>query len=315
MTTTLVGIPLRAAALVLCGASLATAAHASSHEHNVSVSRSEGNLTSCDQVRARFGDGDDPMPMAKAEQTFTLPRASTPALQMHLEASGGIAVSGWDRDDYQVLACKMAAASTDAEAHERLKQIDLSFDGGTLAMSGPKDDWMVYFLVKAPKNAVLDLEAKNSPLDLRDVEGKITARSENGPIALAGCRGDIQVDAENGPVSSRAGGGKQRLAVKNGPLEVRLEGKRWEGESLDASARNGPVRVDIPDGYESGVRLDVSQNSPLLCRSCEGDMKTTADGARTLQFGKSAPVVRISAQNGPVDIKGGQLQVKTSRSI
>jgi hypothetical protein len=44
-------------------------------------------------------------------------------------------------------------------------------------------------------------------------------------------------------------------------------------------------------------------------------MKTTADGARTLQFGKSAPVVRISAQNGPVDIKGGRLQVKTSRSI
>jgi hypothetical protein len=301
--------------ILLCGAALAAPALASSHEHNVSLSRSDGQLSSCDQIRATFGDGDAPMPMAKAEQTFTLPRASTPALQMHLDESGGIAVSGWDKEDYQVIACKMAAASTHDEANEHLKQIDVSFDGGTLALSGPKDDWTVYFLVKAPKNAVLDLEAKNSPIDLRDVQGKITAHSENGPIALAGCRGDIQVDAENGPVTMKAGGGKQRLAVKNGPLEVKLEGKRWDGDSLEANARNGPVRVDIPDGYESGVRLDVSQNSPLLCRSCEGDMRTTADGARTLEFGKSPAQVRISAQNGPVDVKGGQFQVKTSRSI
>ena len=301
----------RASALVVCGAALAAHAYAASHEHNVNLSRTGDDLTSCDQVRSRFGDGDSPM--AKAQQTFTLPRASTPVLQVHLEESGGIAVSGWDRDDYQVIACKMAAASTDVQARERLKQIDVGFDGGRLALSGPADDWMVYFLVRVPKNAVLDLATTNAPLDLRDIQGTITAHAENGPIALAGCRGDIQVDAENGPVSIRAGGGKQRLAVKNGPLEVRLEGKRWDGDSFVASAKNGPVRIDIPDGYESGVRLDVSQHSPLLCRSCEGNLGTTADGMRTLEFGKSAPVVRISAQNGPVDVKGGQ--VRTTRSI
>jgi hypothetical protein len=302
-----------AAAVALSVPVSAACAFASSHEHSLNVTRADGDLTSCDQVHARFGDGDDPMPMAKAEQTFTLPRASTPVLQMHLDDSGGIAVSGWEKDDYQVIACKMAAASTDAQASERLKEIDVAFDGGRLSLSGPGEDWLVYFLVKAPKKAVLDLAAKNSPIGLRDIEGKITASTENGPIALVSCRGDIQVDAENGPVSIKAGGGRQRLAVKNGPLDVRLEGKRWEGDSLEASARNGPVHVDIPDGYESGVRLDVSKNSPLRCRSCEGDAGTTAGSVRTLEFGRSAPVVRISAQNGPVDVKGGQ--VRTTGSI
>ena len=313
MKTIGIGIPRSVAALLLCGTAMATGARASSHQHTLNLSRTGGDLTTCDQVRARFGDGDDPLPMAKAEQTFTLPRASTPVLQMHLEESGGMAVSGWDRDDYQVLACKMAAAPTDAEAAERLQQIHVGLDAGRLSLSGPEDDWLVYFFVRAPKNAVLDLAVKNSPLDLRDIQGRITARTQNGPIALAGCRGDIQVDAENGPVSSKAGGGKQRLAVTNGPLDVRLEGKRWDGDSFEASAKNGPVRLDIPEGYESGVRLDVSKNSPLLCHSCDGDMGTTADGMRTLEFGKSTPVVRISAQNGPVDIKGGQM--RTSRSI
>lgn len=305
--------PLGAAALVVCAAALATPAYASSHEHTLNLSRSGDDLTSCDQVQARFGDGDDPLPMARSEQTFTIPRASTAALTMHLDTSGGIAVSGWDRDDYQVTACKIASGATHEEAADRLKQIDVGFDGGHLSLSGPSDDTLVYFLVRAPKNAVLDLAAKNSPLDLRDIQGTITARAENGPIALAGCRGNIQVDAENGPVSSKAGGGRQRLSVKNGPLEVRLEGKRWEGDGFEASARNGPVRVDIPDGYESGVRLDVSKNSPLLCSSCEGNMGTTEDGMRTFEFGKSAPLVRISAQNGPVNVKGGQ--VRTTRSI
>jgi DUF4097 and DUF4098 domain-containing protein YvlB len=42
-------------------------------------------------------------------------------------------------------------------------------------------------------------------------------------------------------------------------------------------------------------------------------MGTTEDGMRTFEFGKSAPLVRISAQNGPVNVKGGQ--VRTTRSI
>ncbi|HEV8120693.1 MAG TPA: hypothetical protein VGQ67_06840, partial [Candidatus Polarisedimenticolia bacterium] len=120
--------PLGAAALVVCAAALATPAYASSHEHTLNLSRSGDDLTSCDQVQARFGDGDDPLPMARSEQTFTIPRASTAALTMHLDTSGGIAVSGWDRDDYQVTACKIASGATHEEAADRLKQIDVGFD-------------------------------------------------------------------------------------------------------------------------------------------------------------------------------------------
>jgi len=266
-------------------------------------------VVSCDQLRVSFGDHGDPLPMARAEQEFTLAQGATRELSIHLEESGGMSLIGWDKPEYGLTACLAAGARSEKHASDVLHQIGIALDEGRVSVSGPAEGrWMVYFIVRVPNDAVLDLASTNSPIDLRRVVGRIKARVENGPISLADCRGDIDVLAENGPVSVQAGAGRQRLRVLNGPLEIDLEGRRWDGEGIDAHAQNGPVSLRFPDDYQSGVRLEMSKHSPLHCprsAGCQFRDEDEASGLRRLDFGSSRPVIRVSAQNGPVDIRSG----------
>ena len=301
------GAVARAAVVALAGALvLASAAWATSHSVNISTHDDQA-IASCDQIVPTFGDHGHPLPMARDQRQFTLPRSATPVLEMHLSVSGGMALTGWDGKDYAVTACLAAGGRSDARASEVLHQIDVGFDGGRLSVNGPEDaDWMVYVIVRVPKDAVLDLSSANAPIDLRDIGGRIKARVDNGPIALDRCRGEIDVEAQNGPVSVHSGGGRQRLEVTNGPLEIELDGGSWDGEGIDAHAENGPLSLKIPSGYGSGVSVALSEHSPLECAAGCGEAAGVApDGTRRLHFGPAHPVIRVSAENGPVEIDSG----------
>src|SRR5262245_60764632 len=77
------------------------------------------------------------------------------------------------------------------------------------------------------------------------------AHTWNGPLSLARCSGSIDIEARNGPVSVQAGGGRQRLHFSNGPLAIALEGRRYDGEGIDARVKDGPVSLTSPADYES----------------------------------------------------------------
>jgi hypothetical protein len=286
---------------------LIAAVPASAATHNLSISlEDDGAVQSCDQLKIRFGDSDDPLPVARAEQGFTLARGATPSLQIHLADSGGMSLSGWDRQEYGITACLAVGARDGDRAAGVLQQIGVALDRGRMSVRGPDgEDWLVYVIVRVPEGAALDLESINGPIGLREVSGRIKARAQNGPVSLSNCRGDVDVQVQNGPLSIQAGGGRQRLRVENGPLAIALEGRRWEGEGIDARAENGPVSLKFPDDYQSGVRLEMAEHSPLRCRSagCRGWFGGDDDGLRRLDFGSSSPVIRVSAGNGPVDIK------------
>ena len=86
---------------------------------------------------------------------------------------------------------------------------------------------------------------------------------------------------------------------------------------IDAHAQNGPVSLKFPDDYKSGVRLEMSKHSPLHCprsAGCQFRDEDEASGLRRLDFGSSRPVIRVSAQNGPVEIQSGA-PVRRSASI
>ena len=301
------------AILMLAGGLAAPGVVASDRNVSISIDDEEKIVERCDQIRVQFGRTG--RPPARSERSFRFDRSEVPKLVMHLEESGGMTLTGWDRADYSVTACLAAGGKDDARAARDLERIQVGFDHGHLSMSGPEDGaWLVYFIVRVPDGADLDLASQNEPIGLRDVTGHIRARTQNGPVSLESCSGDIEVAAQNGPVSVRAGGGRQRLSVQNGPLAVTLEGSRWEGEGIDADVENGPVSVTIPRRYQSGVSLEMSAYAPLSCQAgCE--VEDGGPGAlRRVQFGGSKPVIRISSGNGPVAIDSGT-PARRTRSI
>jgi hypothetical protein len=297
---------------------LAASMIAGEHRHggNVNISTSEdGPIQDCGQIRVQF----DGYEAARAEQQLAAPARSQP-LVMRMPASSGLYVTGADRRDVSIRACKAARWPED------LPRISVAISAdGQVATNGPEDgSWLVYLLVEAPRGTSLDVEASNGPialrglsgavrartsngpLSLKELSGRVEARAKNGPISVGDCSGELDAEASNGPISLRGGSGRLRLNTQNGPISVDLAGSRWDGAGLEAHAVNGPLSVRIPENYRSGTRIESAGHSPFNCRAaaCAQARRTWEDESRSVEFGDAQTVVRLSTVNGPVSIRG-----------
>lgn len=278
---------------------------------NVTIDR-DRNVESCGDIRIRYDRSD----AERAESAFTLPGGAP--LKATMPANSGVYVIGEKRGDFAVTACKAARRQGD------LSEIRVTPQGSGVAFQGPAGgDWLVFLIVRAPRDAAVDLEVKNGSISVRDTSGKVTARTTNGPISLTGCsglldahavNGPISLDgctgsgearAVNGPISFEGKSGTYRLDTQNGPISVALEGDRWEGGSLDAHAVNGPLSLLLADGYRSGVLVEMRGSAPVSCSdaACRKARKVWDEDARRIEFGDADPVVRLSTRNGPVSIQ------------
>src|SRR5882724_5947552 len=261
-----------------------TSARANRHHHSVNISDGHRHpATDCSDLRIRFDDRDA---VVRSEER-TLTKAEAAVLQVRPHTNGGVQVTGWDNANYSVTACKAAAASGDAESI--LSQITMSIEGGRVSTKGPggDDDWTVYLLIRTPKSATVDMETTNGPLSFYDVDGKLTARAKNGPISLDGSKGNVRIHTENGPIT------------------VELSGNTWSGAGLTADAKNGPMTLMVPSGYESSFVVEATNNGPVSCRAriCDNARKTWDDEHRRIEYGSSPAMIHLSTVNGPVSVQ------------
>src|SRR5260370_3603542 len=129
---------------------------------------------------------------AQLNEVFTVSKGEAPILELNAADHAQIRVRGWDRADYSVETCKIAAAETKAAAEQMVRGISVAHAAGRISYDGPtadSADWMAVFLVHAPRDASLNLEAKNGPIEVRGVNGSVKLRATNGPIAIADCAG------------------------------------------------------------------------------------------------------------------------------
>ena len=278
---------------------------------NVNVD-SDRRVETCGDIRIRY----DSRAAQRAESAFSLP--GTAPFQAKMPANSGVYVIGEKRGDYAVTACKAARRPDD------LAEIRVTPQGSGVSFEGPPGgDWLVFLIVRAPRDAAVDLEVKNGSISVRDTSGKVTARTTNGPISIANASGELDAQATNGPISLRGStgsgearavngpisfegsAGTYRLDTRNGPISVELEGDRWDGGSLDARAVNGPLSLLLADDYRSGVLIEMGGNGPVSCpdSACRKARKVWDEGARRIEFGDADPVVRLSTKNGPVSIQ------------
>jgi hypothetical protein len=266
---------------------------------DLSIDFPDGALR-CSDVRVRSTGQ-----VAQAAESFTISAGA--ALEIAGVDRGNIRVRGWDRPDYAVEVCKIAAAGDRASADNTLRGVSVTRGGNRIASGGPSggdSQWMVVFIVQAPKGAALDLETGNGPIDARNVSGTLKARAANGPIAIRDCQGTIEARVNNGPISFTGGGGDVRLNATNGPISVSIAGENWQGTQLEARTVNGPLRAVAPDTFRSGVRVETSGYSPLSCSldACRNARSETTGNLRILEINGSSPAVRLSTGNGPVSL-------------
>jgi len=277
----------------------ATAAQARGWRHHNSVSTSGGRegITRCSQWHVEFDDRD----AVVAEEQMTIPVAEASPLVASPPENGGITVIGSEGRDFEVSVCK-AAEGDDARTLEGIHAVR---EKSRLRVEGPSGgDWTAHIIIRAPKNAAIDLETHNGPVSLADFSGTAKIESENGPVSLRRSSGNIEVRTINGPIHFDGGSGKIRLEAENGPLSVHLQDSAWTGGDLEGRTQNGPVHLDLAGNYSSGVVVATSGRSPVHCgaEACRNARRNWDDDGKTIAWGAETPVVRISTENGPVSI-------------
>jgi hypothetical protein len=264
------------------------------HGNDVSVSTPDGDVRSCSDLRITINDE----PAARSEEIVAV--GNPQSLAVHAARNGGIYVTGSDSGRFEVTACKAALVAT------ALNDVRVAMSGNGVTADGPGDDrWIVYFLVRAPRGAGLDLDATNGPISLRNVSGTIGARAVNGPISAREVEGTVNLETTNGPIAIDGGSGTAKLNATNGPITVRLRGTSWNG-TLDAHTENGPMSLRIASGFRSAVVVESDGHGPVSCRAdaCREARRTWDDEEnRRIEFGSGPTTVHLSTNNGPVSVK------------
>jgi len=262
---------------------------------NVHV-RDGREVRTCADLEVTF----DGRPAVTATDQLTAPGGQK--LTVHGSRNGGVYVYGGTRTDFAISVCKAAAPGSGGGSS--LDQLKAGVSGGTLSATGPSssDRWVVYFIVDAPAQAAVDLDVTNGPMLVSRITGSTTARSQNGPIRLSEVSGRVDAKTENGPLAFDGGSGTVELEAQNGPLAIHLGGSKWADGALTARAQNGPVKLQVPRGFASGVRVKSSPHSPWKCQGCDEGKRTWDDSSRSVELGSGPVAVTLSTVNGPVSV-------------
>lgn len=201
--------------------------------------------------------------------------------------NGGIRVIGGDADSMIVVAMIAASAGSDADAIAIAKQVQIEVTGSSVRATGPsmtgRRHWYVSFDVILPRGA------------------DISATTHNGGVYLQGLNGKVEASAVNGPLSVYEMAGDVSGRTQNGPINAELRGATWEGTGLDLQTTNGPVVLDIANGYNAHLETGTV-NGPMRI-----DFPVTLQGRITkrlnVELGKGGPTVRAVTTNGPVVVR------------
>lgn len=209
------------------------------------------------------------------------------SLDIDGQQNGSVSVHGWDRSEVYVLAKIQTNGDDLDEAKDVASRITVDADGSRIRAEGPStrrnQNWSVSFEVWAPRQTDIHASTHNGGVTVENMDARLELTAVNGGIALRGVSGDV------------------RGETTNGPLNVTLDGDRWRGEGLDLRTTNGPVHLDIPDGYSArletgtvngGMRIDF----PVTLQGVIGRHITT-------QLGNGGAPIRAITTNGPVEIR------------
>jgi DUF4097 and DUF4098 domain-containing protein YvlB len=297
---------LLAAGISLCSPFLA-AQHKISHNSTISMNDDTASDDCAERLRVY---NDDFRTTVRDEETRSLPNQP---LSITAEHNGGIRVTTWDKAEFSLKLCKQVSIDDEAEGRRLLAGTKLTVEGGTVSISAPDSDdhhsLGTLLLVKAPRDARLDLRVHNGGVSLTNFTGTATAHAHNGGIALRRSTGKLSVEAQNGGISIKDCGGDIDANVQNGGISLSLP-EHWEGKGLEAHTRNGGLVVVVPKNMSSGVEIAGSNHTSIICKgdACEGAERTWDSDRRILRFGGSNLQIHATTVNGGIVVEAREHQ-------
>src|SRR5579864_7149422 len=247
---------------------------------------------------------DDYRADVRDEETKTIPNQP---LTITAEHNGGIQVTTWDKPEVSLKLCKQVSADDESEGRKLLAETRLEINGSQISVHAPEGNnhsLGTVLLVKAPRDANLNLNVRNGGVSLSGFTGTAEAHAQNGGISFRRSSGKLTAEAENGGVSIKDCGGEVIAKVENGGLSITLP-EHWEGKGLEAHARNGGLVVSLPKTFNGGLEVVASEHTSIICKdnACDAGERTWDSGHKLFHMGGANPRVRATTENGGIVIK------------
>jgi DUF4097 and DUF4098 domain-containing protein YvlB len=247
---------------------------------------------------------DDYRANVRDEEIKTIPNQP---LTITAEHNGGIQVTTWDNPEISLKLCKQIATDDENEGRKLLAETRLEVNGSKISVHAPEEDHHslgTLLLVKAPRNAELNLNVRNGGVSLTNFTGTAEAHAENGGISFRRSNGKLTAEAENGGISIKDCGGDVSAKVENGGLSIALP-EHWEGKGLEAHARNGGLVVSVPKTFSGGLEVVASEHTSIICKgnACDAGERTWDSGHKLFRMGGANPQVRATTENGGIVIQ------------
>jgi len=293
------------------------------HRHLVDKLREHGHGGLAKFLRSLL-DGIPWSECAECSDEFTLKSPASGSLRIH-NPNGRTSVTGSDRDDIEVRACKRARAESSDAAANLLKSINVSSNENdtrlTLDVEAPKR-WnrrgQVFLQVSVPRGLQIEVNAVNGRVDVQCIRGPVIARSANGSANITDVVGDVEIVTSNAKVScsctcgkivARSSNGKIVLeghkgsvdaTTSNGLIRVGLDAIGDEGVILATS--NGRIALDLPEEINAEVDLRVDngviRNERRLCKA-----QRESNGVVRGRLGAGGALIKLRTSNGSISLK------------
>ncbi|HSK08682.1 MAG TPA: DUF4097 family beta strand repeat-containing protein [Vicinamibacterales bacterium] len=226
---------------------------------------------------------------ARAEQDWarTYPLSATGTVEIQ-NGNGRISVTGGEGTQVEVKARVVARASTDQQAQEFLKQIEIREDAGAdrvrLETTAPRVSGShaeVEYEVVVPSGATLRLV------------------NTNGQIAVSGVAGAVRAETTNGGVKGRELSGQVEASTTNGGVDLEVLTVAEGG--IRAETTNGGVSLHLPADARADLRAScVNGGISLTGLALEGGQATRRRVDGRLNGG--GPMVSLETTNGGIRI-------------
>lgn len=247
---------------------------------------------------------DDYRSNVRDEEVKTIPNQP---LTITAEHNGGIQVTTWDKPEVGLKLCKQIAVDDESEGRKLLAETRLDINGSRISVHAPEGNHHslgTVLLVKAPRNATLNLSVHNGGISLSGFTGTAEAHAQNGGISFRRSTGKLTAQAENGGISIKDCGGEVNAKVENGGLSIALP-DRWEGKGLEAHAQNGGLVVSVPKSFNGGLEVAASEHTSIICKDdiCSAGERSWDNGHKLFRMGGANPQVRATTENGGIVIE------------
>jgi hypothetical protein len=253
------------------------------------------------------------------EKTFTVQPGGT----LRIDTQGGeIRVAPSADLVVKITAREKIRASTEAEADDLLKKLDLTFEqsGSDVTASAkyerqlPGFHWgswppvQVDFIVTVPASFATDLHTSGGDVVVGDLAGKVHARTSGGNIRLGKIGADIDAHTSGGNVSLDEGRGAVKLGTSGGDISV-----GHAAGPAELSTSGGAIKIESVENAvhasTSGGNVRAGINGPLkddcVLSTSGGTVKVTVDKAAAFRLD-------ASTSGGEVDAEGLTITIESS---